>query len=138
MENQENKVYNWLIKRGNILLSREGHQIQLEFKKENGESCLLTEDDTEDIISIMTSLAQAIWAAPDYIKEPYTGQLYKTRNDDGFVYWDIGQSRLNVGFNVSEGVVEMDHAGDAALKVPVNYAVEIIQVMTHFLKHFNA
>ena len=118
------------------MLFEDRDKIHLELDKENSESCLLTKEDTEEVISIMTSLAGAIWNSPDFIKEPYQGQLYKIDNNNGIVYWDVEQSRLHVGFNVNEDAIEINYSGDSGLKVPVNYAVEIIQIMTHYYKEF--
>lgn len=136
MHNQETQVYKWLVKRGSILLFEDRDKIHLELDKENSESCLLTKEDTEEVISIMTSLSGAIWNNPDFIKEPYQGRLYKIDNNNGIVYWDVEQSRLYVGFNVNEDAIEINYNGDSVVKVPVNYAVEIIQIMTHYYKEF--
>jgi hypothetical protein len=136
MHNQENQVYKWLVKRGSILVFEDSGKIHLELDKENSESCLLTKEDTEEVISIMTSLAGAIWNNPDFSKEPYEGQLFKTDNNNGPVYWDLEQTRLYVGFNVNEEAIEINYSGDSELNVSVNYAVEIIQIMTHYYKQF--
>lgn len=136
MHNQENQVYKWLVKRGSILLFQDRDKIHLELDKENSESCLLTKEDTEEAISIMTSLSGAIWNSPDFIKEPYEGRLFKIDNNNGLVYWDLEQTRLSVGFNVNEDAIEINYSGDSVLKVSVTYAVEIIQILTHYYKQF--
>jgi hypothetical protein len=129
--NQENQVYKWLVKRGSILLSEDRDKIHLELDKENSESCLFTKENTEEVISILASLSGAIWDNPEFIKEPYEGQLYKIDNTNGLVYWDFEQTRLYVGFNVNEYVIEINYSGDSVIIVSVNYAIEIIQIMTH-------
>jgi len=134
MHNQENKIYKWLVKSGSILLFRDSDKIHLELDKEASESCLLTQEDAEAVISILTSIAEAIWDSPGYTKEPYQGQLYKTDNE--LVYWDLGQTKLFIGFNANENAVAINYSGDAVLKVTVNCAVEIIQILTHFCKQF--
>lgn len=136
MHNSEKQVYKWLVKRGSILLSEDSDKIQLELDNENSESCLLTKEDTEEVISIMTSLAGAIWDNPDFIKEPYKGQQYKSDNSNGSIYWDLEHTKLHIGFNVNEDALEMNYSGDSVLIVSVNYAVEIIQIMTHYFKQF--
>ncbi len=136
MHNQENKIYKWLVKSGSILLFRDSDKIHLELDKEASESCLLTQEDAEAVISILTSIAETIWHNPDYVKEPYQGQLYKT--DKELEYWDLGQTKLFIGFNANEQAIAMNYSGDAVLKVPVNYAVELIQILTHFCKQFGA
>nr|WP_067055854.1 hypothetical protein [Mucilaginibacter sp. L294] len=136
MNNQETQVYKWLIKRGSILLFEDRDKIHIELDKKSSESCLLTKEDTEEVISIMTSLSGAIWNSPDYIKEPYEGQIFKIDNNNGPVYWDLEQTTLYVGFNVNEDAIEINYSGDSVLKVSVNYAVEIIQIMTHYYKQF--
>jgi len=134
MNNQEQQVYKWLVKSGSILLFKDADKIHLELDKETSESCLLTKEDAEAVISIITSIAQSIWNSSCYTKEPYQGQLFKTA--DELVYWDLGQTKLYVGFNVKEQVIAINYSGDAVLKVTVNYAVELIQILTHFCKQF--
>ncbi|WP_124558350.1 hypothetical protein [Pedobacter sp. KBW01] len=134
MHNQEPQVYKWLVKSGSILLFRDSDKIHLELDKETSESCLLTKEDAESLISIITTLAEAIWNSPSYIKEPYQGQLFKTA--DELVYWDLGQPMLYAGFNVNEQAIAINYSGDAVLKISVNYAVELIQILTHFCKQF--
>jgi hypothetical protein len=138
MHNQESQVHKWLVKRGSILLFGDGDKIHLELDNENSESCLLTEEDTEEVISIMTSLAGAIWDNPDFVQESYGGKLYKTDDDNGLIYWELEHAKLYVGFNENEDAVEMKYSGDPVMKVPVNCAVEIIQIMTHYFKRFGA
>ena len=138
MHNQETQVYKWLVKRGSILLFEDGSKIHLELDKENSESCLLTKEDAEEVISILTSIAGEIWDNPDITKEPYTGRLYKSDNNNGMVYWDLEQARLYIGFNVNEDAIEINYSGDSALKVSINCAVEIIQIMSHNYKQFSS
>lgn len=134
MHNQEQQVYKWLVKTGSVLLFKDGDKIHLELDKEALESCLLTQEDAEAVISIITSIAESIWHNPDYVKEPYQGQLYKTDNE--IVYWDLVPTKLYVGFNVKEQAIAINYSGDAVLKVSVNYAVELIQILTHYCKQF--
>lgn len=136
MHNEAQQVYKWLVKRGIILIFKDGDKIQLELDQENSGSCLLTKEDTEAIISILTSLAETIWHNPDYIKEPYQGQLYKIDND--LVYWDLDETKFYIGFNVNEDALSISYSGDAVLKIPVNYAVELIQILTHYGRQFGA
>jgi hypothetical protein len=136
MHNQEHRVYKWLVKGGSILLFEDRDKIHIELDKEDSESCLLTKEDTEEVISILTSISGAIWNNPDCIKEPYEGQLFKIDNNNGLVYWDFEQARLYLGFNVNEDAIEISYSGDSVLKVSVNYVVEIIQIMTHYCKQF--
>lgn len=42
MYNREQQVYKWLVKRGSVLLFKDGDKIHLELDQENSESCLLT------------------------------------------------------------------------------------------------
>jgi len=136
MHNEAQQVYKWLVKRGIILIFKDGDKIQLELDQENSGSCLLTKEDTEAIISILTSLAETIWHNPDYIKEPYQGQLYKIDND--LVYWGLDETKLYIGFNVNDDALSISYSGDAVLKIPVNYAVELIQILTHYGRQFGA
>lgn len=136
MHNEEQQVYKWLVKRGSVLIFKDGDKIQLELDQEGSASCLLTKEDTEAIISILTSLAEIIWHNPDYIKEPYQGQLYNTDND--LVYWGLDETKLYIGFNVNEDALSISYSGDAVLKIPVNYAVELIQILTHYSKQFGS
>lgn len=136
MHNKMEQVYKWLVKRGSILLFKDRDNIHLELDKEKSESCLLTKEDTEEVISIMTSLAGAIWNNPDFIKEPYEEQLYKIDNNNGLIYWDLEHTRLYVGFNLNEDALEINCSGDPVIIVSVNCAVEIIQLMTHYYKQF--
>jgi len=138
MHNEAQQVYKWLVKRGIILIFKDGDKIQLELDQENSGSCLLTKEDTEAIISILTSLAETIWHNPEYIKEAYTGKLYKTDNENDLVYWDLDETKFYIGFNVNEDALSISYSGDAVLKIPVNYAVELIQILTHYGRQFGA
>ncbi|TCZ66927.1 hypothetical protein [Flaviaesturariibacter aridisoli] len=138
MEQTDKQVYQWQVKKGSVLLFREEHKIHLGLDTDASASCLLTEADTEDVVSILTALAGAIWKDPDFVKEPYAGRLFRTDDSNGRTYWDLAPSRLSVGFNESEDAVEIDCSGDPVLLLPVNYAVELIQVLTHYQKQFGA
>jgi len=51
---------------------------------------------------------------------------------NGKAYWDVNETRLFVGINDQQDALEMNFQGTSVMKVPVNVAVEIIQIMTHF------
>jgi len=75
MDNHNKQVFNWVVKQGNIILFADNDKIHLEINKENNPTCLLTESDAEEVISILTNISSDIWDNPDYTKEPYTGKL---------------------------------------------------------------
>lgn len=131
MENHDKQVFNWVVKQGNITLLADNDKIHLEINTENNPACLLTRSDAEEVISILTNMSSTIWNNPDYIKEPYKGKLYMLDNN-GKAYWDINETRLFVGLNDQQDALEMNFQGNPVMKVPVNFSIEIVQIMTHF------
>ncbi|RYY96589.1 MAG: hypothetical protein EOO11_13115 [Chitinophagaceae bacterium] len=130
MDNQD-RHFHWVVKQGNVSLFADNDKIQLGISPEDHPSCLLTGRDAEDVIAILTELSGAIWTNPDYVKEPYRGKQYRL-DDKGNAYWDINGTRLSVGINDEQDALTLDLQGSSVVKIPVNYSVEIIQVMTHF------
>ena len=112
------------------MLFADNDKIHLEINNENNPACLLTREDAGEVISILTDISGNIWDNPDYTKEPYTGKLYTL--DDGKAYWDINETRLFIGLNDRQDALEMSFQGSPVMKVPVNFSIEIIQIMTHF------
>jgi hypothetical protein len=131
MDNHNAQVFNWVVKQGNITLLAENDKIHLEINKEDHPACLLTKDDAEEVISILTDISRNIWNNPDYAKEPYTGPLYSL-DGNGKAYWDINDTRLFIGLNDQQDALEMNFQGNPVMKVPVNFSIEIIQIITHF------
>lgn len=125
----ENQVYNWLVKKGNILIQRNGDCIALQLDYENGDYCLLTSSDTYEIIELLTNISRQIWEDPTYERKPYTGQLYKKTENE--YYWDIGDSQLLLKYNDTEDALEIKYKGNSRLNLEINYAVEIIQILEH-------
>ncbi|WP_300491122.1 hypothetical protein [Flavobacterium sp.] len=126
----ENQIYNWFVKKGNILIQRDDTCISLKLNGEKGESCLLTRSDNDDIIQLLTKIAKEIWEDPDYERKPYPKQL--CQEVDNVYYWDIEESRLMIKYNEIENAVEIGCDGSQTLNLEINYAVEIIQVLEHF------
>ena len=123
----ENQVYNWLVKKGNILIQKNGDCISLKLDYENGEYCLLTHSDTAEIIELFTSISKQIWESPDYKRKPYTHPFYKkTKNE---YYWEIETSQLSLKYNEIEDAIEIKSNGNNSLNLEINYVIEIIQIL---------
>lgn len=135
MDNHDKQVFNWVVKQGSIMLFADNDKIHLEINKENNPSCLLTKDDAEEVILILTNISRSIWDNPDYAKEPYTRKLY-TLDDNGKAYWDINETRLFIGLNDQQDALELSLQGNPVMKVPINFSIEIVQIMTHFSSNF--
>ena len=131
MDNHDKQVFNWVVQQGNIILLADNDKIHLEINKEKHPSCLLTRGDAEEVISILTNMSRDIWDNPDYTREPYKGKLYKL-DENGKVFWDINGTRLFIGLNDQQDALEMNFEGEPVMKVPVNFSIEIAQIMTHF------
>ncbi|MCE3074710.1 hypothetical protein [Chryseobacterium gwangjuense] len=131
MDNHNKQTFNWIVKQGSIILLADNDKIHLEINKETHSTCLLTKNDAKEIISILTDLSRSIWEKPGYIKEPYTEKLY-TLESDGKVYWDMNETRLHIGLNEEHNAIDVNYQGNKVFKLPINYSVEIIQMMTHF------
>lgn len=135
---QENQIYKWMVRRGSILIAKDGDKVHLELDKESSESCQLTEKDTDEILSILTTLSRSIWDKPDYVKEPYNGKSYKIDESNDLVYWELGETTLYLGFDENEDVLEINYSGDSVVKASINTTVEIIQIMDHFYGQFKS
>lgn len=125
----ENQVYNWLVKKGTLLIQRDGDCIALQLDYENGDCCLLTPSDTYEIIELLTTISKQIWESPDYKRKPYTGQLYKKTENN--YYWEIEASQLLLGHNEAENAIEIKYKGSNRFNLEINYAVEIIQILEY-------
>ena len=75
----EDQVYNWVVRKGNMLIQKNEDRISLKLDYENGEYCLLTYSDAEEITEILTIISRQIWENPDYKRKPYTQRLYKKK-----------------------------------------------------------
>jgi hypothetical protein len=128
----ENQVYNWLVKKGNILIQKKGDCVSLQIDYENGEYCLLTQTDTNEIIEMLTGISKQIWESPNYEIKPYTNQLFKI--NDSKYYWEIENSKLVLKFNEIENCVEISCTGNNKLNLEINYVVEVIQILEQLNK----
>jgi len=131
MDNQEKRVFNWVVRQGNIIVFADDDKIHLEINKENYPTCLLTKSDAGEVINILTNMAEDIWHNPDYTREPYKGKQY-ILDEDGKVYWDISETKIFVGLNDQHDALEIDFQGSNVTKMPVNICVEMVQILTHF------
>lgn len=125
----ENQVYNWFVKKGNIQIQKNGDCIALQLDYENGESCLLARSDNDEIIQLLTEIAKQIWENPNYVRKPYTNQLYEKIDNE--YYWKIGTSTLLIRHNNIEKAIEIRSDGSKELNLEINYIVEIIQILEH-------
>jgi hypothetical protein len=128
----ENQIYNWLVKKGNILIQKNGDCVSLQIDYENGEYCLLTQTDTNEIIEILTRISKQIWESPNYERKPYINQLFNT-NDNKY-YWQIENSKLVLKFNEIENCLEISCIRNKRLNLEINYVVEIIQILEQLNK----
>jgi len=128
----ENQAYNWLVKKGNILIQKKGDCISVQIDYENGEYCLLTQTDTNEIIEMLTGISKQIWESPNYEIKPYKNQLFK-KNDNKY-YWEIENSKLVLKFNEIENCVEISSTGNNKLNLEINYVVEVIQILEQLNK----
>lgn len=131
MDNYNKQVYNWVVKQGNITLYADNDKIHFEINKESNPTCLLNKSDAEEIISILTDIARNIWDNPAYTKEPYNGKLY-TLDENGNAYWNINETMLLIGLNEAQDALEINFQGSPVMKVPVNFSIEMIQIMNQF------
>lgn len=125
----DNKIYNWRVKRGNINILKNANTIRIELNGDNGASCLLEPSDTEEVIEILTNLAQQIWENPDYVKTSYSDRLFTTLENEYF--WDIESSQLQIRYNRNEEAIEMKSIENKILNLEVNQVVEIVQILKH-------
>lgn len=125
----ENKVYNWLVKKGTISVRKNGDLITLQLDYENGESCLLTRSDNDEIIQLLTTIAEQIWENPNYERKPYTKQLYEKIDND--YYWKINGSKLIIRYNENENATEIRSDESKELNIEINYIIEIVQILEH-------
>lgn len=128
----ENQVYNWLVKKGNIIIQKNGDCISLKADYENGEYCLLTKTDTNEIIKILSAISKQIWENPNYKRKPYVHQLYKTDNN-GY-YWQIENSKIVLKYSEIENGIELRYVGRRKINLELNYIVEIIQILEKLCK----
>lgn len=125
----ENQVYNWLVKKGNVLIQRNGDCIALQLDYEQGTSCLLTRTDTDQIIEILISISKQIWESPDYQRSAYTSRLFSINGNE--YCWEIEGSALLLKYNDIEEAIEIRCKGASRLNLELNYVVEIIQILEH-------
>jgi len=127
----ENKIYNWFVKNGNILIQKNEDYISLQVSYER-DFCLLTQSDADEVIEILISLSRQIWENPNYERKPYSGQLFKELENK--YYWEIDTSELFIQYNDTENAIEIKCNGNSTLNLEINYVVEIIQILEHLNK----
>ena len=125
----ENKIYNWFVKKGTISVRKNGDLITLQLDYENGESCLLTRSDNDEIIQLLTTIAEQIWENPNHERKPYTKQLYEKIDND--YYWEINGSKLIIRYNENENATEIRSDESKELNIEINYIIEIVQILEH-------
>jgi hypothetical protein len=125
----EDQIYNWVVRKGNILIQKNKDCISLKLDYENGECCLLTHSDTEEIIELLTIISARIWQNPDYKRKPYTHPFYKKNGSE--YYWEIDASQLLLSYNGIEDAIEIRCNGNSSLDLEINYVVEIVQILGH-------
>ncbi|AFU68111.1 hypothetical protein P700755_001150 [Psychroflexus torquis ATCC 700755] len=128
----KSQTYNWLVNKGNIIIQKNRNYVSLQINYENGEYCLLTNTDTDEIIELLTSISKQIWESPNYERKHYTNQLYKTNGNR--YYWEIENSKLVLNYNEIENGVEINYIGNSKFKLEVNCLVEIIQILEQLNK----
>ena len=128
----ENQVYNWLVKKGNIIIQKNRDCVSLQIDFKNREYCLLSQTDTNEIIDILTGLSKQIWESHNYERKPYINQLFKS--DDNKYYWEIENSKLVLKFSEIENCVEISCTRNNRLNLEINYVVEIIQILEQLNK----
>ncbi|RNA62253.1 hypothetical protein D1631_10090 [Chryseobacterium nematophagum] len=128
----DNQVYNWFVKKGNIIIQKNEDCVLLQLDYEKGDCCLLTNTDTDKIIEILINISKQIWESPSYKKIPYTKPLYKVSENE--YYWEIENSKFILQYNEMEEGIELKCIGTHKLNIELNYVVEIIQIMEHLSK----
>ncbi|MBN2891403.1 MAG: hypothetical protein JXL97_06025 [Bacteroidales bacterium] len=126
----ENQVYYWLVKNGNIQIQKNEDCISLQLDYENGECCLLTRSDTNEIIGLLTSISKEIWEDPNYQRKPHINHLLKY-TENGY-YWEIETSQIIITYNEIEDAIEIKYNGNSKMNLEINYVVKIIQILEHF------
>ena len=122
-----NQGYEWSVKQGEIKLQRQDDCIAISFDFQGGERCLLTGQETVELIEMLIETSKQIWEDTSYVKVPYQKQLY-TRSDNVF-QWKIQEARLEIYPNEIENAIEMKSIGSDTLIIEVNYIIEIVQIL---------
>ncbi|SHH82460.1 hypothetical protein [Flavobacterium johnsoniae] len=128
----ENQVYNWFVKNGNILIQKNEDCISLQIVYQNGDCCLLTHSDANELIELLTKISIQIWEDPKYEKKAYLDQLYKKLDDK--YYWKIDTSELIIKYNEIEDAIEIKYFGNRRYNLEINYVIEIIQILEYLNK----
>lgn len=123
----ENQVFNWFLKKGNIIIQKNEDLINLQLNFENSSSCLLAPNDANEIVEILTNMSSQIWENPDYVKKTYTNHLYNINGEQYF--WEINNAQLLLKYNETENAIEIKSVGSRFFNIEINYIVEIIQVL---------
>jgi len=124
----ENQVYNWFVKQGNLVVHQNGDLIQLIINYETGYNCLLTIEDTIEIVEILTMLSRQIWERKSYVRKPYKQLFVKQQNE---YFWEIDTSQLVLNMNREENAIEIKYKGNNEMNLEINCVVEIIQILEH-------
>ena len=93
----------------------------------NDTSCLLEPSDTEEVVEILTNLAQEIWLNPDYTRIPYSERLFTVVEEEYF--WDVESFQLQIKYNSNEEAIETKSTDNKILNLEVNQVVEIVQIL---------
>lgn len=125
----ENQVYNWAVRKGNVIVQKDEDCVSLQLDYEDGDYCLLTYSDAAEIIEILITLSKQIWENPSYKRIPYTDRLYKISENE--YHWEIKNSKLILKYNETEEGIEVRYSGSSKLVIEINYVIEIIQIMEH-------
>ena len=128
----ENQVYNWLVKKGNIQIQKNEDCISLQLDYENGDNCLLTHTDTDEIIDILINISKQIWEDPNYQRKPYTNQLFK-KIDNEYI-WETETSQILIKHNEMEDAIEIKYTGNSRMNLEINYVVEMIQILEKLIQ----
>lgn len=128
----DNQIYRWSVKKGNILVQRNEYCISLQVDYENGDCCLLTHTDVDEITDFLTIISRQIWEDPNYVKKAYTNRLYKVNQNE--YSWNVELSQLSLRYNEIENAIEIKYRGSGQFNLEINCAIEVIQILEQLNK----
>jgi hypothetical protein len=118
----------WMVKQGRVTFRDAGADVALEVEPEGHAECHLTAQDAAEVAQLLTEDARAVWGRP----ERTPGRMQLPRGITGEAWrWETPRGHLSVRLDTAHQHVAMRLEGATAAHLPVETAVELIQILQH-------
>ena len=122
--------YQWLVKKGRLSLSIDQQFILLQAYPEGGDICILTPEDVDDIIGILSELARTLWEKSGHQSGPL-----RTMQEiiDADLSWPTPQDTLTLIPSPETNDLKFKVSGRRECQLSMEQSIELAQVLEQLI-----